>query len=310
MDKHELIKPHLEGVSEDVRELISAAYSPNTRRAYQADVAAFLAWGGSIPARPEEVAQYIAESCPRLSIATMRRHLSALATLHATLELSESPIRHPLVAKTLRGAARTYGTKQRAAEPLLIEDLRRILGTIGDRNIDKRNAALLCLGFAGGFRRSELVALDLDDISEKPEGLVITIRKSKTDQEQVGRIIGIPYARGRWCPVQLLLEWTAQLSEKDGPVFRPCGKGERVFSSRLSPEAVSKVVKKSVLSIGLEPKKFSGHSLRAGFVTSAVTAGVHSSLIRQQTGHASEATMSRYIRLGNVFTENAAHRLF
>ena len=105
MKKLKLIEPTNQAVSEDVRALISAAYSPNTRRAYQADVNAFLAWGGSVPSRPEEIARYIAENCPRLSVTTMRRRLSALATLHATLELAQNPIRHPLVSKTMRGGA-------------------------------------------------------------------------------------------------------------------------------------------------------------------------------------------------------------
>ena len=312
MKKLKLIEPTNQAVSEDVRALISAAYSPNTRRAYQADVEAFLAWGGSVPSRPEEIARYIAENCPRLSVTTMRRRLSALATLHATLELAQNPIRHPLVSKRpcVVARPRTYGTQQRAVEPLLNEDLRRILAALGDRPLERRDKALLCLGFAGGFRRSELVALDFEDLSERPEGLIITIRKSKTDQEQSGRVIGIPFGRGRWCPVQLVMEWAELLDANEGPIFRSCAKGGRITHYRLSPEAVSKVVKCSVQMIGLKPKKFSGHSLRAGFVTSAVKAGVRNDLIRQQTGHASDATMARYVRFGSLFTENALSGLF
>jgi len=174
---------------------------------------------------------------------------------------------------------------------------------------DQRDRSLLLIGFAGGLRRSEIVGLDVDDLEFVREGLILTLRRSKTDQEGHGRRIGIPHARGRWCPVREAKEWIETAEIEDGPVFLSLRKGGVIIRSRLSAEAVSKVVKRHVVGIGHDPTKFSGHSLRAGFVTSAARAGIASHIIRRQTGHASEAVMSRYIREGELFSQNAAGRL-
>lgn len=310
MDDFKLISPGDRGVSQEVRQLLTAVFSDNTKRAYRSDLQSFLRWGGHIPSSTEEITRYIAESCPRLSIITLRRRVSALVSIHMALDMSENPAQHPLVSKTLKGAARTHGAAQRAVKPLLIEDLRRILDLEGNTIVDHRNKALLTIGFAGGFRRSELVALNRHDIEERPEGLVINIAKSKTDQEKVGRTIGIPFGRGQHCPVRLLLDWMHLCGPIQDPVFRGCAKGGRITDKRLSSEAVAKVVKASVSRIGLNPVKYSGHSLRAGFVTSAVAAGARTDLIRKQTGHASDQTMARYIRDGDMFRQNAASLLF
>ncbi len=310
MSDFELIKLEDKGIPQEVRKLLTAVFSDNTKRAYKSDLQSFLRWGGDIPSNPEEIARYIAESCPRLSVVTMRRHISALVNIHMALDLPENPAQHPLVSKTLKGAARTHGALQRGVKPLLIEDLRRILDFEGNTVGNHRNKALLTIGFAGGFRRSELVGLNRDDVNERPEGLLINIAKSKTDQEQVGRVIGIPYGRGPYCPVRLLLGWLLMSGTDQNAIFRGCTKGGRITDKRLSGEAVAKIVKVSVANIGLNPDHYSGHSLRSGFVTSAVSAGVRTDLIRKQTGHASDQTMARYIRDGDVFRQNAASALF
>jgi len=291
--------------SQDVANLLENALSKNTRRAYQADISSFISWGGTIPSTPEEIASYIAMSIHNLSIPTIRRHLSALSFAHETLELSENPVRHAMVRTAIKGAARLYGAPQRGVEPLLLADLRRIIEATGNSTIDIRNKALLGLGFAGGFRRSELVGLNCEDIAEKPDGLIIAIRKSKTDQEGKGRLVGIPFGRGRICPATLTLDWLANISAQEGPLFRPVRKGGLIIDQQLSGEAVAKVVKQSVRTLGFDTANYSAHSLRAGFVTSAIQAGAPSQFVRKQTGHASEATMARYVRLGNMFTENA-----
>ena len=187
----------------------------------------------------------------------------------------------------------------------MLADLRSIVESMEETVIETRNAALLTLGFAGGFRRSELVGLNCEDIAERPEGLIVTIRKSKTDQEGNGRIIGIPFGRGRICPASLTLAWLSQLDDQEGPMFRPIRKGGGTINQRLSGKAVAKIVKCAAHSIGLNSKNYSAHSLRAGFVTSAIQSGAPSHLVRKQTGHASDATMARYVRLGSLFTDNA-----
>jgi len=191
----------------------------------------------------------------------------------------------------------------------MLEDLWAILDKTGDSIRDQRDRALLLIGFAGGLRRSELVGLNLADLEFVREGLIITLRRSKTDQEGRGRRIGIPHARGRWCPVREMQAWIEVAEIEEGPLFRSLRKGGAISTDRLSGEAVSALIKRHVRVIGLEPAKFSGHSLRAGFVTSAARAGIATHLIRAQTGHASDATMSRYIREGSLFRGNAAGQL-
>ncbi len=306
MSKYTISRANNCTTPQDVAGLLKNALSQNTRKAYRADIASFVAWGGTIPSTPEELASYIAASVNNLSIPTIRRHLSALSFAHETLELSENPVRHAMVRTTMKGAARLYGTPQRGVEPLLLADLRRIIETTGNSTIDIRNKALLVLGFAGGFRRSELVGLNCEDIVEKPEGLIVTIRKSKTDQEGNGRLMGIPFGRGRICPATLSLDWLAKIRDQQGPLFRPVRKGGQIIDQRLSGEAVAKVVKQSALRLSLDPAHYSAHSLRAGFVTSAIQSGAPSHLVRKQTGHASDTTMARYVRLGSLFSENAA----
>jgi len=182
----------------------------------------------------------------------------------------------------------------------------KIMAAMGDSLKDQRDKALLLIGFAGGFRRSELVAINVTDIETVRQGIVINIRRSKTDQENNGRKIGIPHGRTRWCPVTALTEWLALSGIEEGPTFRPVDRHGRMQEQRLSGEAVSLVVKARVKDIGLNAGDYSGHSLRAGLATSAASAGVSSWKIRQQTGHASDAMLSRYIRSGELFVDNAA----
>ncbi len=294
---------------EAVRELIREAHSENTRRAYQSDLRAFRKWGGDVPTNPHELAGYIAEEGQRLHPSTIQRRLAALSVAHRLTGGSGHPTHHPLVKAALRGLQRRSGVAQDQAAPLMVEDLWAVLDKTGESNRDQRDRALLLIGFAGGLRRSELVGLDIADLEFVREGLVVTLRRSKTDQEGRGRRIGIPHARGRWCPVREVQAWIETADIEEGSLFRSLRKGGKISHDRLSGEAVSVLIKRHVGKIGLDPAKFSGHSLRAGFVTSAARAGIATHLIRQQTGHASEATMSQYIREGNLFRGNAAGQL-
>jgi Phage integrase family len=164
-------------------------------------------------------------------------------------------------------------------------------------------------GGAGGFRRSELVALDCGDVEPVRQGVIITIRRSKTDQEGAGRRVGIPFGRTRHCPVLALERWLTVSGIEAGPMFRPVDRHGRIASERLSGEAVSLILKERVADAGIDPTGFSGHSLRAGFATSAVQAGVSTLRIRSQTGHASDAMLARYVRDGELFFENPAGAL-
>jgi integrase len=296
-------------LSEALRELIRDAHSENTRKAYRFDLRAYRAWGGSIPTTPRELADYISDEAARLHPSTITRRLAALSAAHRLSGGIGNPTQHPLVKAALKGLRRQRGGTQRQAAPLMLEDLWAILDKSGDKVRDQRDRALLLIGFAGGLRRSEIVSLNVDDLEFVREGLILTLRRSKTDQEGLGRRIGIPHARGRWCPVRDTRTWIEKAEIDDGPIFLSLRKGGEIVRSRLSAEAVSTIIKHHVTQIGHDPTKFSGHSLRAGFVTSAARAGIASHLIRRQTGHASEAVMTRYIREGELFCQNAAGRL-
>lgn len=288
-----------------VAELAASSISESTRRAYHSDLAHFEAWGGPLPASPEHVASYLAAYADELSVATLVRRIATLSKVHEMAGLP-NPCRSEIVRATLRGIKRTRGTAQRQAKPLLKEDLILVLNSLGEATRDVRDRALLLLGFAGGFRRSELVGLDHGDIVNVRQGLIATLRFSKTDQEGRGRQIGIPYGRTRYCPVAALTEWLSRTGIERGPILRPVDRHGHVQAERLSGEAVSLVIRDRLDFVGIDSNGYSGHSLRAGFATSAVQAGVSTLKIRAQTGHASDAMLARYVRDGELFIGNAA----
>ena len=191
----------------------------------------------------------------------------------------------------------------------LKEDLVLTLDATGEGLRDLRDRALLLIGFAGGFRRSELVGLTCGDVEGVRQGIILTLGRSKTDQTGEGRKIGIPLAQCRWCPVGALEQWLATSGIMDGALFRPIDRHGRIGRKALSAGAVCLIVKERVYAAGIDPSGYSGHSLRAGWATSAAQAGAPSWKIRQQTGHASEAMLARYIRDGELFHDNAAGAL-
>ena len=217
-----------------------------------------------------------------------------------------SPTASELVKATMRGIKRQRGTAQAEAKPLLRDDLFQVLAAMGDDLKSVRDRAPLLIGFAGGFRRSELVGLDLADIEHVRQGLVIHLRRSKTDQLGAGRKIGIPLGRTRWCPVAALDEWLSRSGIEAGAIFRRINRHSQVLGNRLSGEAVALVIRERLSAAGFDPTGYSGHSLRTGFATSAAQAGATSWKIRAQTGHASDAMLARYFRDGEMFSDNAA----
>jgi integrase len=291
-----------------VRAYVEAGIAPATRRAYKADLEHFRAWGGHIPTTDIQLAAYLAEQATALKVATPTRRLAAISVAHKAQRLP-SPVSSPLVRATMRGVRREQGTAQRQATPLLREDLFIVLGAMGNRLKDLRDRALLLVGFAGGLRRSELAAINLIDFERVREGIILTIRRSKTDQDGVGRKIGMPLGRTIHCPVRALENWLSAARADSGPVFRPVDRNGRVSVDQLSGEAVCLILRHRMAAAGFDPTGYSGHSLRAGFATSATQAGVSTFKIRQQTGHASDAMLSRYVRDGELFVGNAASAL-
>jgi len=292
---------------DDVVGLVEKSISDNTRRAYRADLAHFEAWGGQLPADPGAVASYLAAHAETLSVATLVRRMATISKAHEARGLP-NPCRSEIVRATLRGVKRTRGIAQREAKPLLKEDCFGFSDAIGDGVKGARDRALLLIGFAGGFRRSELVGLDCADIEHVRQGVVITLRRSKTIRKARGEGLAYltpdPALSGRR-PRQLAFHFWGR--------NRPRLPAGRSASAR-RPRAV---VRRSRIAncqgarraAGIDASGFSGHSLRAGFATSATQAGVSSLKIRAQTGHASDAMLARYVREGEMFAGNAAGAL-
>ncbi|MER8438333.1 site-specific integrase [Mesorhizobium sp. M1312] len=292
-------------LSEKVAAYVEQGLATNSKRAYAADLAHFEAWGGSIPSTDAAIASYLAEHAETLAVATLCRRLATLSKAHTAKGLV-SPTSSELVKATIRGIKRSLGTAQAEAKPLLRDDLFLILEKMADDIKSIRDRALLLVGFAGGFRRSELVGFDVEDIDYVRQGIIVHLRGSKTDQEGSGRKIAIPFGRTRWCPINALDLWLSRSGIEGGPLFLGVDRHGNISGQRLSGEAVSLVLKERLAETGIDPSGYSGHSLRAGFATSAAMAGASVWKIRAQTGHASDAMLARYIRDGDMFTNNAA----
>lgn len=304
----------LTALVEEARTYADAQRAESTWRAYRRDWAAFARWCAergleALPAGAPTVALYVTERARTDHPSTIGRRLAAIAAAHGEAGL-EGPTRHPQVVAVVRGIRRVVGVApRRQVAAAVTGDLRRMVGATGDRVIDVRDRAILLVGFAGAFRRSELVALDVDDVAETPEGLVVRVRRSKTDQEGAGREVGIPYGSDpATCPVRALRAWRELASLDAGPLFRPTDRHGRVRPTRLAGEAVADVVKRAARRAGLDPARYAGHSLRAGLATSAAAGGASERSIMAQTGHRSLPTVRRYIRRGGLFDDNAAAR--
>ena len=299
-------------LSERIRSYISASKSPATIRSYRSALRSFENWCRAhglqqpFPASSESVAAYLADRAQSLSVSTLQKHMAALNEAHRAAGF-EPPTSAPEVQALLKGIRRTHGTASKGKSPLLVADLRRICQELPDSPIGHRDRALLLVGFAGALRRSELVALDTSDLECKEEGVVLTIRRSKTDQTGEGRPVGVPYGSNpSTCPVRAIKRWLFVLASDTGPLFRSITRHGQIFDSKLSDRAVALIVKKYVERIGLDPKSYSGHSLRAGLATETAKAGLDAVAISRQTGHRSLNTLRGYIRIGSLFTNNAA----
>ena len=299
---------------EQVREYIRASKAENTLRGYRADWKEFGTWCGThdlsaLPASPEAVAAYIADCAGRLKVGSIQRRMNAIAEAHKAVGL-ESPTHNAMVMNTMKGIRRTKGTAPAQKAPALTDDIRAMVDVTDAGIIGARDRALVLLGFAGAFRRSELVGLDVEDCTFGKDGLTITLRRSKTDQTGAGRKIGIPYgANPETCPVRVLQSWLELAGITSGPLFRSISRHGHVQGGRLSGIDVARVVKKLATRAGLDPAKYAGHSLRAGHATSAAIAGASERSIMNQTGHRSVQMVRRYIRDGSLFRENSAGKL-
>jgi integrase len=278
-----------------------AAQSASTKRSYAQDVRHFRANGGKIPCAPETIAEYLAKFAGVLAVATLAHRLIAIHRAHTDRGL-DSPVKDRLVKRTMQGIRRTFGVAQRRARALVKDDLLELLVMVAKQKPLKaaRDKAILLIGFAGAFRRSELVALRMEDITPHAHGIELLIRRSKTDQEGEGRMVFVPLAKSEdRCPIKALDHWLKLAGIRAGPLFRSVNRHDKVVKAQaLSPQAVALIVKSAVRkSKGVDAAKMvSGHSLRAGYVTEAATVGLQTSAIMGQTGHKSLEILYRYVR--------------
>jgi integrase len=313
------LRARLGATAERARDFAERARATSTRRAYRHDWRHFSAWCDehglpALPAAPETVALYLADLAgrpepERPKVATLARRLAAIARAHRDAG-ADSPVRRAPADIVWRGIRRELGAAPAGKTPLLTADVRRMVEYLPDGLAGARDRALLVIGFAGAFRRSELVALDVADVRRGPHGLTIVIRRSKTDQEGHGRLVGLPAgAHALTCPVRAYTDWLAIGGITRGPVFRPVTRYDTLRSTRLTDQSVALIVKRAAVGAGLDPAPYGGHSLRAGLATAAAQAGVGERAIMAQTGHRSVLMVRRYIREGSLFRDNAAAAL-
>jgi len=300
-------------LTETAQSLLDFQLAPSTQVVYERDWKLFSDWceGFGLPLLPTNetvLALYATAQAERgLKIPTIRRRLAAIRTIHSNAGYP-SLASSTLIRDILRGISRRDSVMPVGVKALLTDDIRLIVQTIPDEGlIGQRNRAILLLGFAGAFRRSELVGLNVDDLQEDPDGLIVRLKKTKTDQQGLGRLVGIPKgAHALTCPVQAVHAWRKASGITDGPLFRSISRYGVIATARLSDRAVAMIIKQCAADAGLDPTHYAGHSLRAGHCTEASRQGVAEHVIRKQTGHRSRNTLQRYIRQGLLFQENSA----
>ena len=284
---------------------LKSSKAANTLRAYKADFSDFSLFcqqNGlvSMPSDPKIITLYLTHLAKSSKFSTLKRRLASISVIHK-LNGHYLDTKHPIITENLLGIRRVKGTYQKDKKPILINDLKLIINAINqDKNKKNKleNKALLLVGFAGGFRRSELVSLEHDDIEFVTEGVKIFVRRSKTDQSGEGMTKGIPYfTNTEYCPVTSLRNWTKNKEIKSGKIFD------------MSDKNVSLIIKKYAALAGLDQSKYSGHSLRSGFATSTAELGAEERSIMAMTGHKTTQMVRRYIKEANLFKNNALNKI-
>ncbi len=290
----------------------------NTLRAYKSDFkdfGVFCAKHGlsSLPSEPKVVSLYLTHLSKSSKISTLRRRLVSISMVHK-LKGHYLDTKHPIIVENLMGIRRVKGSIQKGKKPLLINDLKQIINVIDEQKIDDikklRDKSIILIGFGGGFRRTELISIDHEDLEFVPEGLKITIKRSKTDQFGEGMVKGLPYLTNEtYCPIINLKKWLEISKVKSGPIFRRFSKGLYLTNKRLTDQSVVLLIKKYLNLAGIENKNFAGHSLRAGFATAAAESGADERSIMAMTGHKTTQMVRRYIREANIFKNNALNKI-
>jgi len=277
----------------------------NTLRAYQSDYrdfSLFCSKNGlsSMPTQPKIIALYITHLSKFSKFSTLKRRIASISVIHK-LKGHYLDTKHPIIMENLHGIKRTLGSRQKAKKPLLINNLKKIIKAIDQEKKERdRDRALILIGFAGGFRRSELVSILKEDVELVDEGLKILIKKSKTDQSGEGSVKAIPYFQNQeFCPVIALKKYMSLKKFNSN--------SEKIF--KLSDKSVALIIKKYAQIAGLDPTKYAGHSLRSGFATTAAEFGAEERNIMTMTGHKTTQMVRRYIQEANLFKNNALNKI-
>ena len=280
--------------------------SANTLRAYQSDYndfSLFCSKNGfqAMPTQPKILALYITHLSSYSKYSTLKRRLASISILHKT-KGHYIDTKHPIIMENLMGIKRTNGSNQKGKKPLLISDLKLLIEALHQSkekdNRKIRDKALVLIGFSGGFRRSELVDIEYEDIEFVSEGVKIFVKRSKTDQSGEGMTKAIPYFDNEnFCPVKALKKWIEEADLKEGKIFN------------ISDKSVALIIKKYANYAGLDVHRYSGHSLRSGFATSTAESGAEERNIMAMTGHKSAEMVRRYIKEANLFKNNALNKI-
>jgi len=309
----------IKALKEETLKNLQSSKAPNTVRAYKSDFedfGLFCIKNGyqNLPSEPKIVSLYLTHlSTKDAKISTIKRRLVSIGVIHK-MKGHYLDTKHPLIIENLMGIKRRKGSVQKGKKPLLINDLKQVIDVINKANepdIKKlRNKAILLIGFSGGFRRNEIVSLDLEDIEFVFEGLKITVKRSKTDQYGEGMTKGIPHFENSfYCPVTNLKRWLNTSKIKNGPIFVKFSKGSKITKKRLTDQSIALIIKDYLIKAGIDSKNYSGHSLRSGFATSAAEAGAEERSIMAMTGHKSTEMVRRYIKEANLFKNNALNKV-
>ena len=280
--------------------------STNTLRAYQSDYNDFSLFCSKngfqvMPTEPKILSLYLTHLASYSKFSTLKRRLASISIIHKT-KGHYIDTKHPIIVENLMGIKRTNGSNQKSKKPLLINNLKLLIKAIDEskeKNIRKiRDKALVLIGFSGGFRRSELVNIEYEDIEFVEEGVKIFVKRSKTDQSGEGMTKAIPYFDNiNFCPVKALNKWVVEAELKDGKIFN------------ISDKNVALIIKKYANYAGLDAHKYAGHSLRSGFATSTAESGAEERNIMAMTGHKSTEMVRRYIKEANLFKNNALNKI-
>ena len=291
----------------------------NTIRAYRSDFkdfGAFCAKNGfkSLPTEPKIVSLYLTHlSIKDSKMSTLRRRLVSIGMIHK-LKGHYLDTKHPIIVENIMGISRKKGNYQRGKKPILINHLKAIVDVIDKQNVQEikkiRDKTIIIIGFGGGFRRTELVSIDYEDLEFVSEGVKIIIKRSKTDQFGEGMIKGLPYFSNQtYCPVLHLKKWLDESNIKSGAIFRKFNKGFNLSDNRLTDQTVALLLKNYLNSAGIENKNYSGHSLRSGFATVSAESGADERSIMAMTGHKTTQMVRRYIKEANLFKNNALNKI-